>query len=168
MSYGSDSISIKDAERVDCASIRQLALDANIDAWSESDYADEISRRDSFVLKATVNGDLTGFLVARIVPGDGEYVDVEIYNIAAQPLHRRRGVGSSLLANLLDRLTKRRVGNVWLEVRESNLEAISFYLRHGFIAEVTRPNFYSNPSENAVIMRLRLRHSEAFQNRNNA
>ncbi len=156
MNHGFESLSVEDAQPADCLSIRQLAVDANIDAWSEADYASEMARPDSSVLKATDSGELVGFLVARIVPGGTEHPDAELYNIGIARGHKRQGIGTLLLLTLLEKLAERGVRNLWLEVRESNSEAISFYSRHGFTAEVTRPNFYSNPSENALIMRLQI------------
>jgi ribosomal-protein-alanine N-acetyltransferase len=45
---------------------------------------------------------------------------------------------------------------VWLEVRESNHKAIAFYVKNGFEQVQTRPNFYENPREAALLMRLKL------------
>ena len=39
-----------------------------------------------------------------------------------------------------------------LEVRESNLAAISLYQKLGFVSAGIRKNFYDAPKENAVIM----------------
>jgi ribosomal-protein-alanine N-acetyltransferase len=148
---------IEQAEVADARSIRELAIDANIDAWSESGYVDEISRTGSFVLRAVRSGRLVGFLVARIVPGKAEHPDADLYNIAVDREAKREGIGSQLLDDLVARLLTLDVENLWLEVRESNLTAIGFYEKHGFEADTRRPNFYSNPVEDAVIMRLRLR-----------
>ena len=156
MPYLLENFITKDACPSDSAAIRKLAIDARIDAWSEADYSDEMSRPDSFVLTSTDSGVLAGFVVARIVPGTTEEnPDADLYNIAVDPAVKRQGIGTKLLVGLLERLAIRGVRNVWLEVRESNYEAISFYERHGFTGEVTRPNFYVNPADNAVIMRLR-------------
>lgn len=158
MNHGLENVGVQQAEPADCLSIRQLALDANIDAWLEGDYSEEISRQGSFVLKALFENKFVGFLVARIVPGANERnPDADLYNIGVSPGLKRQGIGTLLLFTLVERLADESVQNLWLEVRESNSEAISFYERHGFKAEVTRPNFYSNPSENAVIMRLQIR-----------
>lgn len=156
MPYPLEELITKEAGPADSASIRQLALDAKIDAWSEADYSDEMSRPDSFVLISTLSEILAGFLVARVVPGSGETPDADLYNIAVDPAAKRQGIGTILLLALIERLKRRKVESVWLEVRESNAEAIAFYERHGFTAEVTRRNFYTNPTENAVIMRLRM------------
>lgn len=42
----------------------------------------------------------------------------------------------------------------YLEVRESNLGAISFYEKLGFERVGIRKNFYTAPTENAVLMAL--------------
>ncbi|MEO5857567.1 MAG: ribosomal protein S18-alanine N-acetyltransferase [Pyrinomonadaceae bacterium] len=157
---GQGLLIISAAERSDARSIERLAIETNIDAWSESDYFDEIGRPGSLVLKAVKDGSIQGFLVARIVPGSSNAPDIEIYNIAVSPNVRRDGVGSQLLSELFSRLAQHGVESCWLEVRESNLAAVRFYEKTGFQAEVTRPNFYGNPTENAVIMRLRMSTAE--------
>ena len=160
MYSGSDHTRILLAQPSDGLLLRKLALDSRIDAWSEADYAEEISRPRSFVLKASAGRNVVGFLVARIVPGSDGVTDAELYNIGVADSYRRKGIGSHLMADLRRRLEVAGVQNLWLEVRESNDEAISFYEKLGFRAEVTRKNFYSNPVENAVIMQLRIGEKE--------
>jgi ribosomal-protein-alanine N-acetyltransferase len=143
------------ADETDAGTIREIAIAANIDAWSVEDYRAEINRTGSYVLKAVVEGSMNGFLLARTVPGESEKPDVDLYNIAVRPDKLHQGVGSLLMTQLLTDLESTNVANIWLEVRESNVAAIRFYEKHGFIAELTRPNFYANPVENAVIMRLK-------------
>ena len=149
----------------DARTIREIALEANIDAWSETDYRAEIGREESYVLVAEEADALCGFLLARTVPGSSLNPDIDLYNIAVQPQKSRRGVGSALMAYLLSLIASTDIENIWLEVRESNTAAINFYEKHGFAAELTRPNFYANPSENGVIMRLNLRHSDDVNSR---
>lgn len=147
---------IENALPTDAIAIRQLAMAANIDAWAEADYFAETDLPGSFVLKAVIDGEICGFLLARTVPGSSEDPDVDLYNIAVKSEHLRRGVGTSLVTELSFRLHFTNVANIWLEVRESNEAAINFYKKHGFFKELTRPRFYTNPVENAVIMRLKL------------
>lgn len=135
--------------------LHDIAVEANIDAWTIEDYESELQRRRSFVITAR-NSRIRGFLVARLVPGSVAANDVDLYNIAVRPEDRRSGLGSRLLAELLGHIRPHGVGNIWLEVRASNLAAIRFYESQGFFPELTRPNFYTAPVESAVIMRLRL------------
>ena len=141
----------------DADALREIALEAGIDAWSSEDYRAEIQRAGSFVLVARVGPtDIAGFLVARTIPGQNEYPDADLYNIAVTAARRRLGVGGELLETLISIARVRSVGNIWLEVRTSNYEAINFYAKYGFQAELTRRNFYANPTEDAVIMRLKM------------
>ncbi len=153
---GESPILIRSARPEDAARLRELAMSAGIDAWSEAGYADEISNPNSVVLCAFREHAIVGLLVSRIVPGSSDLPDAEIYNIAVDLGWRRSGIGSQLLAELIARLMTKGVEKLWLEVRESNRFAIGFYERHGFTAEITRPHFYANPDENAIVMRLRL------------
>ena len=147
---------IRKAVETDAAAIREIALAAKIDAWSEADYQAEIGRPGSYVLIAAELAFILGFLLARTVPGRSKKRDVDLYNIAVRPEFSRQGVGSALIAELLKQIGLKHVENIWLEVRESNISAIRFYEKHGFAAELTRPHFYADPVENAVIMRLRI------------
>lgn len=140
----------------DAEIIHAIAIAANIGAWSPGDYCHEVQRPDSIVLKAETNGTLNAFLVARIVPGTSDRADAELYNIAVSSEYRRNGIGSRLLNSLRKVLSEQNVRCIWLEVRESNHSAIDFYRKHGFVVEAKRPNFYSNPVGNALIMRCEL------------
>ena len=90
MDHAMNHVSVQEADPGDCVSIRELALEANIDAWSEADYYGEILRPESFVLKATISGKLVGFLVARIVPGMTDRPDAELYNVGVANEHKRK------------------------------------------------------------------------------
>lgn len=141
----------------DADALCEIATEAGIDAWSSVDYCAEVLREDSFVLAARVGPtEIAGFLVARTVPGQNEHPDADLYNIAVVASRRRCGVGGELLKTLISVARGRSVGNIWLEVRASNYGAINFYAKYGFQAELTRRNFYSNPAEDAVIMRLKM------------
>lgn len=149
-------ITVVRAQIEDAQMLHAIAINSGIDAWSPTDYADEIKRPGSVVLKADSNEQIIGFLVARIVPGTSIQPNAEIYNIAVSAKYRRNGVGRQLLNSLNKLLTEHNVSSIWLEVRESNQSAIHFYEKYGFITEVVRPNFYAHPNENALVMRCEL------------
>lgn len=138
----------------DAATLLEIAVEASIDAWTPDDYSEEMCRKDSVVLKAENGSSMIGFLVARTVPGSTSGIDADLYNIAVLKRFHRQGVGSILLAALQKELIEREVQHIWLEVRSSNSTAIHFYKKHGFELFTSRANFYSNPSEDAIIMRL--------------
>ena len=51
---------------------------------------------------------------------------------------------------------RRRVDEVFLEVRESNLSAQALYLGHGFRPVGQRSSYYRNPREDALVLRLEM------------
>jgi [ribosomal protein S18]-alanine N-acetyltransferase len=95
--------------------------------------------------------DLAGFAIARLLPPEAE-----LETIVVAPAFRRRGVARALLASLTRELQLRHVTEVTLEVRVSNLPAISLYHDIGFRESARRSRYYVDPVEDAVLMSLRL------------
>jgi len=119
--------------------------------WIPSEF--ELSIGD---VRGWVVGDreiLYGFLAVRSVDRARE---MELLNLAVGPNWRRRGYASALLDAALSECRLQLLESVFLEVRESNERALSFYKKHGFAQSGRRPNYYLNPVESAVTMFLRL------------
>jgi ribosomal-protein-alanine N-acetyltransferase len=79
-----------------------------------------------------------------------------VLNLAVAPSFRRRGVARALLGASLGHLRKRRVEEVFLEVRESNQSAQALYLSSGFRPVGQRTAYYRNPKEDALVLWLAL------------
>lgn len=90
---------------------------------------------------------VVGFLVVRDV-----VAEAEILNLCVAPARRRAGLAEALLTEALAELRRSRVDQLFLEVRESNSPAISFYEKHGFRTNGRRPGYYRDPDEAAVLM----------------
>jgi len=96
---------------------------------------------------AEIDGKIAGFLVSRET-ARGER---EILNLAVDPPFRRRGIAKSLLAHELQCYT----GVEWfLEVRASNADALKLYESLLFKRVGSRNNYYREPPESAIVMRL--------------
>ena len=78
--------------------------------------------------------------------------ELEILNLAVNPDARRCGVGTKLLKQLL----LDRKGQIFIEVRSSNQRATKFYRRWGFVYVDLRKRYYNNPSDDALVMALRI------------
>ena len=89
---------------------------------------------------------VAGFLVTRLV-APGEF---EVLNIAVGPEFRRRGIAKALMQSALSDSP----GTYFLEVRESNHPARELYASLGFKQAGMRRNYYSNPTEAAIVMRF--------------
>ena len=90
---------------------------------------------------------VAGFLVVRAV-----VAEAEILNLCIAPEKRRSGLAESLLDVAVAELRRTRVDRLFLEVRESNTPAISFYEKHKFRKTGHRPAYYRDPDEAAVLM----------------
>ena len=101
---------------------------------------------------AETGAGLAGYLIGREAAGTGE-----VLNLAVAPEFRRRGVGGALLEAGLAALRRRRVEEVFLEVRESNRSAQALYSATGFRPVGQRAAYYRNPKEDALVLRLALR-----------
>lgn len=95
---------------------------------------------------------IVGYIVARQTAGE-----LHINNVAIRDRYRRRGYGSLLLARVLEEARKKSGTTAFLEVRSGNTAAQALYQQCGFKAIATRPNYYSDPQEDAVVMSMDLR-----------
>lgn len=76
-----------------------------------------------------------------------------ITNLAVLKEHRKKGIATSLLSQLIS--NENNLSFISLEVRESNLPAISLYEKFNFKKEGVRKAFYSNPKEDGLILTRR-------------
>ncbi|MBQ9734987.1 MAG: GNAT family N-acetyltransferase [Clostridia bacterium] len=77
--------------------------------------------------------------------------DADIEGVVTDKKYRRKGVASALIEQAQSELLIKGVKRILLEVRESNIPAISAYEKQGFIRLSVRKNYYSD-GENAVVM----------------
>ncbi len=115
--------------------------------WSLAMFVLELSKPSGICLAATAGDELRGYLVC------SRYDAVwHLMNVAVAPEHRRGGIATGLIKQLFEES-----GNelpFTLEVRLSNREAIAMYERFGFRSAGTRPRYYHDNGEDALIMWL--------------
>lgn len=111
--------------------------------WSRADLAKQLDLETSHFLVADIDGRAVGYMGLQIFSGEG-YVT----NIAVLPEYRGQGIALALINEQL----KNKMDFITLEVRESNVPAVRLYEKAGFENMGIRPKFYSNPTENAIIM----------------
>jgi len=142
------------------ADLIRLGFEANLNPWTAQNYLDELQTPNSIMLVLEgPNARTIGFIVGRVVTSsvNDNSNDAEIYNIAVTEKHRGHGFGQLLFDSFMENCVTQAVETVWLEVRESNRHAIDFYARNGFEPVQKRNNFYQNPREHAILMRLLLK-----------
>jgi [ribosomal protein S18]-alanine N-acetyltransferase len=114
--------------------------------WSLAMFVLELSKSSGLCLAAAdENGELLGYLIC------SRFDTVwHLMNVAVDPAQRRRGVGSALLEQMIERAGPDE--EYTLEVRPSNEQAIMLYERLGFRAAGRRPRYYRDNGEDALIM----------------
>ena len=121
------------------------------DPWSENSISGELNSRLSYWLVAVQEGVLLGYIGSQSVLGESDMM-----NVAVHPDHRRKGVAEMLILQLMQDLKQRENLNLSLEVRASNMPAITLYEKLGFDTVGRRPNYYRHPKEDALIMKKAL------------
>ena len=130
----------------DIARLEQLCFH---DPWSEHAIASELENRLSLWLVALEGDSVVGYVGSQTVLGW-----TDMMNLAVHPDCRRQGIAQALVEELV-RLLKQ-AGNecLTLEVRASNEPAKTLYYKLGFQEVGRRKNYYRNPKEDALILRL--------------
>lgn len=80
--------------------------------------------------------------------------EAHILSISVTKKIQSKGVGSLLLQSMLDQCAAMNYKKIFLEVRISNLQAINFYQKFGFSKDAIRDNYYTDNSEDALLMSL--------------
>lgn len=155
-SQDSQEVVIKPMRNADIRSAISIAEKCSLSPWSHKNYIDELARKDSIMLTLRLaETDVVGFIVGRIVKGatDEPAFVAEIYNIGVDPKFQGTGLGQNLLNAFIEGCLEGNAGQIWLEVRAANLTARTFYERNDFQKVTVRRSFYSQPVDDAVIMR---------------
>jgi len=116
--------------------------------WSLAMFVLELSK-PSGVCLAAVEGDRRGKLLGYLICSRYDRV-WHLMNIAVEPVARRRKIATALLEGMLERAGREQ--SFTLEARASNAIAIGLYERFGFRSAGTRPRYYRDTGEDAVIM----------------
>jgi ribosomal-protein-alanine N-acetyltransferase len=143
--------------------LRDPGADADIDAIValENEAFSSPWPRDTLVWELT-NSDVTrvyllrdaedraiAFCIAWII-----FDELHINTLAVSASHRRQGLATFLLREVMADAAREGTRRATLEVRESNTAALDLYARLGFRVTARRRGYYTNPVEDALILWL--------------
>lgn len=121
------------------------------DPWSENSVAAELEHDYSLWVVALEEDTVVGYVGAQI-----SFEEADMMNVAVHPDHRRKGIAESVIDALIAQLKERGCAGLSLEVRASNIPAITLYEKMEFTQVGLRRNYYRNPKEDALILRKTL------------
>lgn len=143
-------MTVRRATIEDAKEIFAIEMDCFSVPWSLDSIEIELINQEKklyYVIEDTEG--VVGYAGAWLVYDEGQ-----ITNIAIRPSARRQGFGATLTRALIEECFKRGMHEIFLEVRISNLSALSLYRQLGFTVKGMRKNYYSEPKEDAYIMSL--------------
>lgn len=117
--------------------------------WSVNALQESCLNGTTFFI-AEINGCYAGYIGIDTALDEGY-----ITNVAVCPEYRKKGVGKALLEKAESFGKDKKLAFLSLEVRVSNTGAISLYTKMGYKTEGIRKNFYSYPTEDALILTKR-------------
>ena len=133
------SIDARRALPYDASVIAELHANNFRRGWS-ADAVQKLLQVDgnvSFIV--LIDAHAVGFLLARVTCDEAE-----IISLAIDRAFRRRGFGSHLLATLEVELSASPCKRIFLEVDETNIDAVKLYYRHGFVKVGLRRAYYTS------------------------
>ena len=147
----SGGVEIGDFEEGDIDQIMVIERDAFASPWSE-----ELFRRE-------IGSSISRLIVARLSRNQGRRVvgyavywsvadEIHLHTLAVRRDRRREGIGSLLLGEIIH--CSRSLGAKWitLEVRQRNDAARRLYAKFGFSVQGSRPGYYHDTGEDALIL----------------
>lgn len=111
-------------------------------AFNKESTENLVKADNSFIYAYLIDERVCGYLMVL------DSIDVyEILAIATVEEYRNKGIAQELLDKI-------KTKDIFLEVRESNERAINFYKKNDFKQISIRKGYYSDPTEDAIIMKM--------------
>ncbi len=147
------ALQIRKAQPTDIDDILAIENQRFPNPWGKKYFTGELSHDISYfyVAEDTISHRAAGYIIFWIVEKEAE-----LHKIAVAREYDKKGIGKELFLFMLETAARRKVEEVFLEVRKSNTGAIKFYEAFHFTLLNTREDYYSDPTEDALIYRLKL------------
>ena len=142
------SIIIRVSAEEDAEAIAGIESEAFSMPWSVNAFTDAIKSKNYIYLTAFNDNEIVGYAGCTVVGDEGD-----ITNIAVDKNYSKRGIGEMLIRRLIEEADDCGIGQIFLEVRASNIAAQALYTKVGFEMIGTRRNFYQKPTEDACLMK---------------
>jgi len=133
----------------DIDAVVALELESFTNPWSRETLVWELSNSDVtrvYLLRDTEDRAIA-FCIAWVL-----FDELHINTLAVSPRHRRQGLATLLLREVMADAARDGARRATLEVRESNTAALELYAGLGFRVTARRRGYYTNPAEDALIL----------------
>ena len=126
----------------------KIELDVNPSPWKYETFLSsfEVGHKGLICKKDNL---MIGFIIFSPISPEAHILSISIRNEM-----QSKGIGTLLLKSMLDQCKVMNYKKIFLEVRVSNEKAINFYEKFGFSKDAIRNNYYTDNSEDALLMSL--------------
>ena len=107
--------------------------------WTKEGFLTFLMKENGMFLVVEEKGRILGYCGLLTVLDEGE-----VTNVAVRRDRQREGIGNFLMESMIPMID--------LEVRAGNETAIRLYERQGFVRDGLRKGYYTDPTEDAVLM----------------
>lgn len=135
----------------DCQAVFDIECIGSPDPWSLKSLNEIFNYPDNLYFVAQMKEQIVGFVGLMCVIDEGD-----ITNITVLPQFRKKHIGNLLIDSAITAAIEKGIVKIHLEVRKSNVAAISLYKKKGFRPIGVRKLYYNNPSEDGDMMELSL------------
>ena len=143
-----DKIEICEMTHSDIEEVVAIEEESFSTPWSNKSFEDSLKLPYGKFYVARTEGKVVGYVGLYLVGEEGD-----ITNVAVLSQYRRKGIAGKLIEKVINYAKENEINCINLEVRPSNSSAIKLYEKYGFDELGKRKNFYSKPTEDALIMR---------------
>jgi ribosomal-protein-alanine N-acetyltransferase len=153
-SFSDNDVEFEEMAEGDLGAVIAIEKKSFVAPWSKKVFRETLTFPLSFNIVAIKNIDnrVVGYANFYLVKGE-----VQVLNIAVAPAARKRGYATGLMQYAIVVLRERGAEEFFLEVRESNLDAINIYRKLGFRKIGRRKKYYTETNEDAIVMHLRVK-----------
>ena len=126
----------------------KIELDVNPSPWKYETFLSsfEVGHKGLICKKDNL---MIGFIIFSTISPEAHILSISVRNEM-----QSKGIGTLLLKSMLDQCKVMNYKKIFLEVRVSNVKAINFYEKFGFSKDAIRNNYYTDNSEDALLMSL--------------
>ena len=135
----------------DLDDVVEIEKESFSDAWSKIGYEACLKNEFNHYFVGENKGEIVGAFGFSVVVDEAE-----LHTISVKKSCRNCGIATEFIKFMLDYCKKENVNNIFLEVRESNFEAINLYTKFGFQKNGRINGYYETPRENALRMMLNM------------
>ena len=121
------------------------------DRWGEAGILSHLQSPVCATLLYVIEEQVVGALLTQNI-----HPEFEVLRISTHPANRQQGVAKALLSAHTEAVRRQGYTKGFLEVRESNTPARTFYQNAGYLPTGRRKHYYQNPVEDAILMEILL------------